>query len=64
MLILEKITIFILMFCMLKVVKEALSVYIHYKNLTKIEYTFWDKVSVGAAISYILTIIFTGLSWL
>lgn len=56
-----KITIFILVMCVLNLVKECFSVYSAYRNEKKYEATTLRNVLTMASIAFIITIIVCGL---
>lgn len=55
-----KVLVFLLMFSILYVLKCIIDLVIAMKQNTKLKREIWENVSLGVAISYIFTIIFTG----
>ena len=58
----RKIMVFLLMFAILVVVRYVLNIIKGFRTNTTIERTWKDDVLLGTALSYILTIIFTGFT--
>lgn len=59
--IINKGLVFGLVFAIVFLIKEIFSIVIAYRREETIEYSRNHKIGIGAAISYIMTIIFTGL---
>lgn len=62
MIALKKLLVFILFFCILIVVKEIVLFGIAWSKGTHEDFSIKRQVILGAAISYIFTIIFTGFA--
>lgn len=62
MAIVTKILVFLFVFALLDVVKEALILLASYMTDRKFEITTTRQILLGASLSYIFTIIFTGFS--
>lgn len=56
-----KITLFILVMCILNIIKEGLSVYSAYRNERKYESTTLRSILTMASLSFIITVIIFGL---
>ncbi len=60
MYILKKLMVFVLVFSVLIVIKEILSFIMAFKNDKKLSNSIYKQIILACAISYIVTIIFTG----